>query len=90
MTGIVRIVEWICRHPEKGVWLNLHKNASYVNRMVTAAVEPKIAPWLGLTGGSVKDGRQPIPDWVGISRLDWDYIERHRRQTQGSSACAAA
>jgi L-alanine-DL-glutamate epimerase-like enolase superfamily enzyme len=78
VTGIVRIVKWIRKHPEKGVWLNLHKNASYVNRMVTAALEPRIAPWLELTGSPVKDGRQPIPDWVGITRFDWDLIEKHR------------
>jgi len=78
VTGIVRIVDWIRKHPEKGVWLNLHKNASYVNRMVTAAVEPEIAPWLELTGGHVKDGRQSIPDWIGISRFDWDYIDKNR------------
>jgi L-alanine-DL-glutamate epimerase-like enolase superfamily enzyme len=77
VTGIVRLIDWIRKNPEKDVRLNLHKNASQVNRMVTASLEPEIAPWIELTGAS-KDGRQSIPDWIGITNFDWKYIERNK------------
>jgi hypothetical protein len=66
------------KNPEKDMRLNLHKNASQVNRMVTAALEPEIAPWLELAGGGVKDGHMAIPDWIGITNFDWDFIEKNR------------